>query len=1802
MTGHVPITNISSQLTSILEKQNDSDEEMEDGDEETSKKDTMPNLSDLFQIGQFLKTTVVATTSPYGGASEKRHVELTIDPSVVNADINKEDYVPGMAVQGSVSSIEDHGIIIDIGAGSSNLSAFLSNKELKTATGVSISKAHVGQVLFLTIVSVSGNGRTLTLTCNPLAQKVPLLTTVESIKAVTAGVLVDATIAEVRPNGIVVNVYEHATGTIPLIHIPDHKTSSNSEEDKKEKFILGDRIKARVVATLPHIDNGYHLSLSILPHILGLKSAFAPENSSSKPETDPLEALPIGHIIDNSKVVEVDLNRGVFADVHYNGLQGYAHISKLSDENRPNALGPSLGPFRIDSVHRARIIDFCYIDNLYKISFQESVLKKEFLSVAEIPVGATTTVTVSNILTSGDIVVTLADGIKGFVPAIYVSDIKLNFPEKKYKVGSKVKARVLSVDIEKNRVKLTFKKTYLDKNSSKDTVIKDYVGTKVGTKAISTVTSIKPAGVIVEFFGNTRAFIRRSEISEAFVSNPKDYFRLGQTVTVRILEVDQEQERMLASCRTYAASSGDSEKAAKYFATLEAGKSIVSGTVSEKSVDSVILDIETDEKDVIIHGILSFAQLADDASEEKKRAIFKKIQAGSRMTDLLVLEKHDQKTRVILTAKPSLLKTAEEIIKATNGEQGLPSDLSQVSIGQKLHGFVSNVTATGGVFVTFANRLTALAPKGELFDSNTFITDPTPYFKKYSSVSCTVISVDIAANRFNVSFKETPGSRIKEEESKEDESLMLQRPALNPVDSAIKNLTDYKVGRLTKARILGVTSTHVNLELADNQLGRIDISEIYDSFDDIRNPKTPLDKFIEGDEISVRVIGTFNARSAKALAVTRPDAVTIVMECTCKPSLTTENEKTIIKMEGSEAVNGRVTGAVAYSQKALNKIEVGSVHTAFVHHLEDDIVFVNITPTLTGNISAVDMSSDINIVKNLHKEFPEGSALKVSVLKKIEAKPTESTDSKSTKPGSNSAARNALVLSSRVDTPLLNVIDDSLTGLVTPAEIIKKSTGSSLRLTVRISGVLVATLHHTDIVDDYSLLDAALEKLEVGTFIEVKIVEVDVPNQKIFVSSRPSLLKDSKKTKVVNKYIPNFGSLESGETIEGFVSNIANSGIFVELGHSVSARVQIRNISDAFLPDWKRGFVVKQKVKAVVLSVDAKSGKADISFKKSHLEGEGLDKALNSNLKSFSDIKVGEVYDGRVKRIQEYGIFVTLAGTRNVDGLCHISEIADVPVTNIEKLFQSGDKVKAKILAVDEKKKRLSIGLKASYFEDDSEEEEEDDDDDKDFVDSDGDINMEGFDSDEDEEEEEEEENDSDEEIAESSDEENEESYDPASLEGLAAGSGLSASFDWTASLLDHPGDNADGSDVEDDSDAESDDGTNGRKKARRNRKRINVNIEDKTAELATRAPQSAADYERMLVAKPNSSVVWISYMAFQLQLSEVEKARDIAQRALKTIAFREEKEKLNVWIALLNMEASFGTPNTVKEAFKEALQFMDSKTIYLKMASIYQTSGQIEEAAQIMKDCCKKLAKEDSSLWGSYGELFYKEASKAKSTKTEAEYQSLLDRARAVLDKAQQQLNQMIKDKYKTAAKALADVIGKFAKLEYQYGEPERGSSLFEGLLSSYRKRIDLWAIYIDYEIKYTVAPAAADEEAVTSRRTKATTDEKKRIKNVALEKRKAVEGLFERLVGSSAAVENGPKLSMKQAKFLFNKWLSFEDKYGDSKATEYVKARAADYVSKHLAAKEASKVHADRDVDEDSDEDSDDDDEEEEEEEDSE
>ena len=153
-------------------------------------------------------------------------------------------------------------------------------------------------------------------------------------------------------------------------------------------------------------------------------------------------------------------------------------------------------------------------------------------------------------------------------------------------------------------------------------------------------------------------------------------------------------------------------------------------------------------------------------------------------------------------------------------------------------------------------------------------------------------------------------------------------------------------------------------------------------------------------------------------------------------------------------------------------------------------------------------------------------------------------------------------------------------------------------------------------------------------------------------------------------------------------------------------------------------------------------------------------------------------------------------------------------------------------------------------------------------------------------------------------------------------------------------GDSQNAEDADSESSDESDKDEQPSKKKRKKRKEIEYDL---TADMHSKAPESNADFERLLLGSPNSSYLWIQYMSFQLQLSEVDKAREIARRAVETINFREEQERLNVWIALLNLENVYGTDESLDEIFKEAARANDSKTIHLRLASIFEESRKLE-------------------------------------------------------------------------------------------------------------------------------------------------------------------------------------------------------------------------------------------------------------------
>ncbi|XP_042894823.1 protein RRP5 homolog [Parasteatoda tepidariorum] len=200
---------------------------------------------------------------------------------------------------------------------------------------------------------------------------------------------------------------------------------------------------------------------------------------------------------------------------------------------------------------------------------------------------------------------------------------------------------------------------------------------------------------------------------------------------------------------------------------------------------------------------------------------------------------------------------------------------------------------------------------------------------------------------------------------------------------------------------------------------------------------------------------------------------------------------------------------------------------------------------------------------------------------------------------------------------------------------------------------------------------------------------------------------------------------------------------------------------------------------------------------------------------------------------------------------------------------------------------------------------------------------------------------------------------------------------------------------------------------------------------------QTVDEAEALVTTYPNSSKAWILYIIYYLNHVELNKARAIAEKALQTINFREDLEKLNVWKALLNIESKYGSSDTFENVLKRALQYQDQLKVYKHVIDLYVKNEKIEELEKLSTVVLKKF-KNDKDIWLQFA-TFYMQKGKFKE-------------ARNILTRSLQCISN----------KECADVLSKFADLEYKHGDLERSFTMYEEILAKYPKRKDLKSIYI--------------------------------------------------------------------------------------------------------------------------------------------
>jgi small subunit ribosomal protein S1 len=199
----------------------------------------------------------------------------------------------------------------------------------------------------------------------------------------------------------------------------------------------------------------------------------------------------------------------------------------------------------------------------------------------------------------------------------------------------------------------------------------------------------------------------------------------------------------------------------------------------------------------------------------------------------------------------------------------------------------------------------------------------------------------------------------------------------------------------------------------------------------------------------------------------------------------------------------------------------------------------------------------------------------------------------------------------------------------------------------------------------------------VGRILECRIIELD-KNRNNVVLSRRKFLEESQ----AEQRQGFLTSLTKGEIRTGTVSSIVNFGAFVDLG-GVDGLVHVSELSWKHVDHPSEVVDVGQEVRVEVLDVDLERERVSLSLKATQ----------EDPWRQFARIhEVGEIIEGRVTKLVPFGAFVELDDA--IEGLVHISELADRHVEKAEDEVGVHDRIPVKIIDIDLDRRRISLSRK----------------------------------------------------------------------------------------------------------------------------------------------------------------------------------------------------------------------------------------------------------------------------------------------------------------------------------------------------------------------------------------------------------------------------------------------------------------------------------------------------------------------------
>jgi len=338
-------------------------------------------------------------------------------------------------------------------------------------------------------------------------------------------------------------------------------------------------------------------------------------------------------------------------------------------------------------------------------------------------------------------------------------------------------------------------------------------------------------------------------------------------------------------------------------------------------------------------------------------------------------------------------------------------------------------------------------------------------------------------------------------------------------------------------------------------------------------------------------------------------------------------------------------------EKTFVTIRNGNIVTGKVVSVNENEVCVNIGYKSDGIIPRREFSNDADVV--LANEVKEGDEIEVEVVKV------------------NDGEGNVLLSKKNVDAKRQwkQLLDDFEEGKVFVG-VGKQTVKGGLIANINGIRAFIPASHldtkYVDDIDEY-----------IGMEMKLKIVEVERHRRRC-VASRKAVLIEEEAARKREKW----EALQEGAVVNGVVRRLTDFGAFVDIG-GIDGLVHVTDLAWGRVKHPRDVVSIGQEIEVVILKVDQERDRVSLGYKQLHEKPWDIAKEKYMQ---------GDIIQGRVVRIVPFGAFVEIEP--GLDGLVHISQIAEGHVDKVESVLEEGQIVDAKILAIDAAKRRISLSIR----------------------------------------------------------------------------------------------------------------------------------------------------------------------------------------------------------------------------------------------------------------------------------------------------------------------------------------------------------------------------------------------------------------------------------------------------------------------------------------------------------------------------